>query len=231
MASTTLPSTVGADCGGPDRLRRFTGRAAIFAGAWFVLQPVYVAVDVATSDGREEFLSPGNIADRVWTGALGSVIFSGVGIGLLAAVLGVGRLVRAAGTASPWWPVAHVLGVVAAGGWLLAGGLSVGLTSSVARAMGDIGADVLTERVGLHAGNVVLTGVLAAVAVASAGWLLGVAGPGRGAGVIGRPVAVVAALAAAAMVVPQLVWSQPFGVMATAPGLLAVGVAILRRKG
>lgn len=214
------------------KLYRFAGWGAALGGVCYLLQPILVAVMEATSSGPENvFLSPTEIADVFWQGPVEGAVFTGVGIGLLAAVLGVGRLVRTgARDASPWWGVAHVLGIVAACGWLLLAGLSIGLYSSVARAMAEIGADEPTMRVALHMGSVVIAGVLALTAVASASWLIGLGRTGRRAGVIGLPAAVVALIAAAVCLVPMLALSQPFGVLATAPAFIVVGVSMLRRS-
>ncbi len=77
------------------KLYRFAGWGAALSGVCYFLQPILVAVMEATSSGPENvFLSPTEIADVFWQGPVEGAVFTGVGIGLLAAVLGVGRLVR-----------------------------------------------------------------------------------------------------------------------------------------
>lgn len=212
----------------PRSLHRFTGRAALVCGLWFLLQPVLVAVDSTSSGAPEdEWLTPDAIASAVWRGPLEAVVFAGVGVALLATVIGVDRLVDR--RESPCWRLSHVLGLVAGTGWLLMAGLSIGQYSSVARAMDDIGADTVTMQTSMHMGFVITAGVLGLTATCLAGWLVGVARVGLRSGLIGAPASVVALVGAAVCIVPQLVWSQPFGVMATAPVLVVLGAAILRR--
>lgn len=226
MTSISYPNSVASRAGGAESgsVHRFAGWGAVAAGACYLLQPLLVVL----LWGEEEWSSPATIEAAVWRGPLEGAVFAGVGLGLLVAVIGLDRLVRRR-VEAPGWRVAHVLGVVSSVGWLLMAGLSVGGSSSVARAMGDIGADLPTMQAALHMGAVMVAGVLAMVATAMAGWLLGLARWGRRAGVIGRPTAVVALVAAVACLVPQLIWSQPFGVLATIPALFVLGVALLRR--
>lgn len=222
---TPSGTTGDADAASRRSMYRFAGWGAIVAAACYLAQPFIVLL---ASQQEEEWLSPADIESSVWQGPLGAAVFVGVGLGTLAAVVGLDRLI-APRVSDPGWRVTHLLGVVTAIGWLLMGGLSVGQYSTVARAMGDIGADLPTVQVGLQSGMVVITGVLAMAATAFAGWLVGLVRWGRRAGVIGRPAAVVALVAAAACLVPQLLWSQPFGMLAAIPALLVLGVALVRR--
>lgn len=222
--SSSTSVTTAVDTAGPRSMYRFAGWGAVLAAGCYLLQPLYVTFAAE----EEEWISPATIEQAVWRGPLEAAVFVGVGVGLLVVVVGLDRLVSAR-VSDPGWRVAHLLGVVSAIGWLLMGGLAVGGSSTVARAMGDIGADLPTMQVGMQAVLIVVTGALGLVATTFAGWLIGLARWGRRADVIGRPTAIVAVVAAIACVVPQLVWSQPFGALVAVPALVFIGVALLRR--
>jgi hypothetical protein len=197
-------------------LHRSAGWGAVLAAVAYLDLPV--AVSFLYSDPGVNYDSVAYIAGNGWNGAVERIIFAGLGIGLLFLVVAVGRIARAdRHPVTVAAQVAHGLGLLSAGAWILVGGVSMGKYSSVAAATGERLPEVGDQAAVIAAIDIVITGLVATAALAIAGWLVGLATAGRRAGVLGSALAVTCALAAAVIVVPMLVLAMPFGVLVLIP--------------
>ncbi|MCO8273668.1 hypothetical protein M1L60_24025 [Actinoplanes sp. TRM 88003] len=190
---------------------RTAGVAALVAAAAYLVQPVLVALGA----GEESRMgTAAYLAERTWQGALGGVVFAAVGIALAVTV-------RAVAAATGYDGIGSWLGRLSAGAWVAVGGLSLAPYSSVGVGIDELTTDPTLQRVVAHTVDVVNTGFIAVAAIGFAGWVALL-----GAGKVLSRVGVVAALV---VVVPILVWSQPWGVLVMIPYLLVLGVVCLRR--
>jgi hypothetical protein len=199
------------------------------AVSWSV-QPILVAI--ASGAGGDELPTLEDLMARPWAGAIEAVVFAGVGVGLLFLVTAVGALLtRPEGLASVAARVAHILGVFAGCTWILLAGWYLGPYTSVGKSIGEAVPDEAVQQAVLHIHSVGIIGIVVAAVFGFAGWLLGVATVGRAQGIVGRPLAVVAVVAAAGAIVPVLVmpFSPPWGVVAVPAYAMIIGIALLLR--
>jgi hypothetical protein len=212
------------------RLHIVGGLGGVLAAVAWSVQPILVAI--ASSAEGDEQPTLDDLMARPWSGAIEAVVFAGVGVGLLFLVIAVGALLtHRAGVASVAARVTHVLGVFAGCTWILLAGWYLGPYTSVGKFIAEAAPDEAVQRAVLHIHSVGIVGIVVAAVFGFAGWLLGVATVGRAHGIVGRPLAVVAVVAAAGAILPVLVvpFSPPFGVVAVPAYAMIIGIAFLLR--
>ena len=205
---------------------RIIGWAALIAGLSFLGQPVVVALAPAVFGTSEMVTDPAVLHGAVWLAFLEGGLFLGIAVGMGFFVIGIDELL---GPARSVTSRAHFLvGLAAAFGWLLVASASVARYSSVvgtATPFGEEGRTVffLAQAMDITAGVFVAS-------IASGIWWIGTAVRSPKAGILGRPLAVLAGLAGALGVFPSL-FGFPWGALFQIPLFIVLGIAFLRHAG
>lgn len=203
------------------------GVGGIMAFVFWLLQPILVSVMSAGGDdlwGTHEY-----VLTYQWNGLYEAVTFSGVGVGVLAAVLATTQLVSArAPQASTWLRVGQVLGIIAGATWMLVAGLSLAPFTSVGFSVDELVPNASEQAAVYETMGLVITAMPMTFALSMAGWLLAFAFGARRRGIIGWPLAVLAIICAAMSASPVfLPFAPPWGAIGPLLYLLVLGVALL----
>lgn len=228
MASVQSTPSASAMVGLSDgRLYLVGGWGALLAAVSWIVQPILV-LTLASGEGAE-FPSVEFLLANPWLGPLEAAVFAGIGLGLLLLVLAVWTLLtRRAEAVSITALMGHVLGVLAGCIWILLAGWHLGPFTSVGEALSEAAPDSALQQAALHIHNVGSTSLIIASGLAFAGWLVVIAVAGRAHRVIGRPLAVVALVAAIVVVLPVFMpFSPPWGVIGMQAFALVAGVGFL----
>ena len=117
--------------------------------------------------------------------------------------------------------------MLGAAGWMLAAGLSVAGTSTVAAALARSGADRAAQGAALHVVNIGITAALVVTAVTFGGWLVLFSRDARRVGIVGRGLSL-AGIVVGALAAASAFYGFPVGLLLTIPYLLILGAALLR---
>jgi hypothetical protein len=227
--SATVPAPAPSEVS-DQRLYLAGGLGGVLAALSWSIQPILVTI--LSGAEEDELPTLDDLMARPWAGPIEAVVFAGVGVGLLFLVMAVRvLLIDRAGLASVAARVTHVLGVFAGCTWILLAGWYLGPYTSVGESIAEAAADAAVQQAVLHIHSVGTIGIGVTALFGFAGWLLGVATVGRAYGVVGRPLAVAAVVAAAAAILPVLVipFSPPWGIVAVPAYAMIIGVAFLVR--
>lgn len=210
------------------RLYRIAGWGGIGAFVAWAGQPALVAVFSATDDSDlpdwQAFAG-----DRSWVGAVETLVFCGIGVGLLFLVLATNALIRRAGRGtSVASQVGLVMGVLGAAMWVLFGGSTMAEFTSVGAALPDAAPDGAAQTGLIHVLNIVSTGYGVSFALFTAGWAVMLMTVARRAGVIGVPLTIVVGVFLLGFLEPFLVpFSAPWGMIGFVVQALVLGIAFL----
>jgi hypothetical protein len=206
------------------RLYLTAGFGGVLAAASWAIQPLLV---MQTGD---ELPTLDYLITHPWHGAIESAVFTGMGVGVLFLVLAIGALTeRRLSVVSTWARTGHVLGVLAGCTWILLAGWFAGLYTSVGQSLGDATGDYAIQKAFLHMHSVGAIGIILAASLGFAAWLVCLATVGRKAGVVGAPLAILAAAAAIPTLQPFIMpFSAPWGAVLGMPAFaLFGGIAFL----
>lgn len=197
------------------------------AFAFWLLQPLFVSVMAA--GGGDLYGTHEYVLTYPWGGLYEAVAFSGVGVGVLAAVLATTQLVAArAPQVSTWLQVGQVLGILGGAAWIVAAGLSLAPFTSVGFFLNELVPNAPEQAAVYEVMGLVITAMVMTFALSMVGWLLSFAFGARSRGIIGWPLAVLAIVCAAVSASPLfLPFSPPAGAIGPLLYLLVLGVALL----
>jgi len=227
MAHTSLPSIAAPDGVSFRRTYVSGGIGGIMAFAFWLLQPLFVSVMAA--GGGDLYGTHEYVLTYQWNGLYEAVAFSGVGVGVLAAVLATTQLVAArAPQVSTWLRVGQVLGILGGAAWIVAAGLSLAPFISVGFFLNELVPNAPEQAAVYEVMGLVITAMVMTFALSMVGWLLSFAFGARSRGIIGWPLAVLAIVCAAVSASPLfLPFSPPSGAIGPLLYLLVLGVALL----
>ena len=224
------------------RCLRIAACAAFGAVLAWLLVPILVFGGGGGGGGDEDpgsfYRTAAQIADERWTGAYQLLAFGGVGFALLVLVVALQRATElrplelegvGAGVGAR---LGLPLGLLAAGSYLLYGGLQVGFYA-FGDNIGEVTGDESLQRVSHVVVETLSTGVLTTGVIGLAGWLVWFATRGRRAGLAGWPAVALATGYGLAFVVPVALWSMPMVAVTLQPVcclLLGVGLLIRARR-
>jgi hypothetical protein len=206
------------------RLYLAAGFGGVLAAASWAIQPLLVMQagdDLPTLD---------YLLTHPWHGAIEAAVFTGMGVGVLFLVLAIGELTeRRLSVVSTWARTGHALGVLAGCTWIMLAGWSAGPYTSVGRSLGEATGDSAIQGAVLHMHSVGVIGIILAASLGLAVWLVCLATVGRKAGVVGAPLAILAAAAAIPALQPFIMpFSAPWGAVLGMPAFtLLAGIAFL----
>lgn len=205
-----------------------TGVGGIAAFVFWLLQPLLVFVFM---NGDEESTPRYELYQASpFLGAYEAVTFGAVGIGTIVMSIGVFTL----GGLTDHKVVARRLGVVlgslAGAGWIAAAGLSLSMFTSVGYFVVEEVPGRAEQAAVYSTIDLVLTGALLVYGLSMIVWLVLLATAGRGAGVVGWPLAVLALIAALAGCASLLVpFAPPIGMLGALVFSLVFGIVCLVR--
>ncbi|MBS1907064.1 MAG: hypothetical protein JST33_10975 [Actinobacteria bacterium] len=186
----------GLPAGSRHRLLRTAGIGGIVAFGSWVLQPILVMLIVgdkwASYHSQWEYFH-----DFRWNGLYEGITFSGIGVGMLVLVIATSLLVEQAGAPTVGSRLLSLFGVFAGAMWILTAGVTFAPFTSVGHFVKDLVPEVADQNAVFEAMGLVTTGLLMAFEVFSLGWIVLFAVVARRRGVIGRVLAVLAAVSAA----------------------------------
>jgi hypothetical protein len=213
----------------PARLTRTAGIAALVAAVAYLVQPIIVFVINPETTGAGGYPVADDLLNVRGLVPLELAEFGTVGVATLVLVVALDRLRRSVGAESVLGTVGTLLGVVGAAGWLGAAALTLGVYGLLATNLGEITPDPTLQQAVIQ-GSLVGDGMLDLGLVGIAGWLAVLGTSGRRAGLVGWPLAIVALVVAAGMLLPALILLVPFGGLLIIPGFLALGIGLLVRS-
>ena len=224
------PSTAPTD---PDEIRsltRLAGWAGIAVFAFWLCQPILVAVLV--SRGADDTPGMAALEANSWAGGFDAVLFSGIGAASLVMVLAVWRAMRLRGAADGVLStVGFAMALVGATAWFWVAGHGLSMYTSVGAGLADVSADSEIQAASLQASYLAVTAGLIVVGIGSIGWNVLLATTGRRAGLIGRPLSAVFGLFAAVPLYQAVVpFATPWPLIIAVLGSLVLGIALLLKS-
>lgn len=221
------PRAAGHAAGERARLLRTAGWASVLVFLVWLCQPILVGVLAAS--GTDDSPDLAALEAMQWVGGIEAVLFTGIGVAAVTAVLATWRLVRSTGEgAGTGAQVGAVIALVGATAWFWVAGHSLSMYTSIGAGLAEVSADSEIQSASLQATYLAVTAGLLVVSIGSSGWFLLLAGPGHRAGLVGTPFRVVlVALAAVPLAQVAVPFSAPWPLMVAVLGSLVVGVALL----
>ena len=204
-------------------LLRAAGIGGIAAFLFWLLQPIAVFLIVGEAEGStyEQYQA------RPYYGLYEAITFGGIAAGVLTFVVSVYHLVRDA--ARPVLStISLALGITAGMVWLFAAAMSAAPFTSVGYYLSEEVPGVADQEAVFLGFDLILTGLLLLYGLAMIGWLAALTSLGRRAGLMGRPLQVLALLSIVAVCAPLVMpFSAPWGLIGPLAFMLVAGIAFL----
>lgn len=204
-------------------LLRAAGIGGIAAFLFWLLQPIAVFLIVGEAEGStyEQHQA------RPYYGLYEAITFGGIAAGVLTFVVSVHHLVRDA--ARPVLStISLALGITAGMVWLFAAAMSAAPFTSVGHYLYEEVPEVADQEAVFLGFDLILTGLLLLYGLAMIGWLAALTSLGRRAGLMGRPLQVLALLSIVAVCAPLVMpFSAPWGLIGPLAFMLVAGIAFL----
>ena len=213
--------------GAVPRLYRTAGVAALAGALAYLVQPVLVFVVNPPTTGPNGYPVVRDLIAARGLAPVDVLMFATVGVATIVLAVAVHALRTTTGSLRSVPAMTGLaLGVVAGLGWIGAAAASMAVYGLFATNLGEITDDIVMQQAAIQTA-LVGTGMLSIPVIGTAGWFAVLGTSGRRARIVGWPMAVVALLAAAVILVPAVVMLLPFGMLAVIPVYAALGVAFL----
>lgn len=225
--TTSLGAEAPATPGVRDRrsLYRAAGIGGIVAFGCWLLQPILVFLIVGDRAGAPSWQY---FQDFPWNGVYEGLTFGGIGVGILVLVTATGILIDREGDATTGSRLLTWFGMLAGSMWLLTAGVTFVPFTSVGYFVRELIPETADQNAVFQALVMGITGLLISYALLSVGWLVLFGIVARRRGVIGRPLAVLAMIAAAVACAGFFTpFAPPWAAISPLLYLLILGVALL----
>lgn len=202
---------------------RTAGIGGVLTFTVWLLQPLAVFWLL----GDEELLTWASLERVRWIAPYETVTFSLIALGMFLLVHGIDRQLGGREDESAWSAAGRMAGYTSVLGWLLLVVTGSALFSSASSDLEAMAVADQTSALAIH--GVVSMAALHLAVLGAAGWLVLVGTRARSRGVVGRPTATVALVAAALALAPFAVpFSPPWGTLVVLAMCLWLGVQQLR---